>query len=739
MPREKEKNPRAPATARPDNPVRRTGRNRQPTNTVPGPAGQPDTAFWKGPFIIFLLAFAVRAIGYLELRSSALMTTLLGDAAGYDRWAQRIAAGDWWGSEVFYQAPLYPYFLAVLYAPFGHHVWLVRLVQMLFGAISCGLIFDAGRRLFGPRVGWTAGLLLALYPPAVFFDLLLQKSSLDLLFTCLLVWLVARMVDHPRWTWAALAGACLGGFALTRENALALVPVFLVWTALTGGPRIAQRVGTTAALVLAFAVVVLPVGLRNQQIGGRFLLTTSQMGPNFYIGNNANADGFYQPLRKWRAEMQFEQHDARQLAEEALGRTLSPAEISRYWMTGAWGFIREQPAAWLKLMGRKLLLVWSAHETTDTESIEAYRRHAWTLRALGWFLHFGILAPLAAFGAAATWARRRTVWPLYAIAFTITLSVALFFVFARYRYPLVPVVALFAAAGVVELTARIRAVQWTSLAVPALLIAISAVPVNWPAFAQPNAVAITYTNVAGALLDAGRVDEAIQWFQSALHEKPDLPETHWGFGNALIKQGDHVAAEQHYRRALAVHPDLSEVRAGLAFALAQQGRAKEAAEQYRAALRLDPSNSAWHYFLGLMLVQSGDESAGEAEFRESLRQDPAQGEVFFSLANLCWRQQRWVDAEDAYRAVLRLNENHPGATTNLAALLAQQGRRAEARALFEKSVRLQPQRPENYNNLARLLIDMGEADEARRILKSALHLDPDHAESRQLLAILQKQ
>ncbi len=659
---------------------------------------------------------------------------LLGDAAGYDRWAQRIAAGDWWGSEVFYQAPLYPYFLAVLYAPFGHHVWLVRLVQFLFGAASCALLFDAGRRLFGPRVGAAAGVLLALYPPAIFFDLLLQKSSLDLLFTCLLIWLVARMADRPRWTCAALAGACLGGFALTRENALALVPVFVVWAALTGGRRTAHRLCAMGALVLAFALVVLPVGLRNHQIGGRFLLTTSQMGPNFYIGNNANADGSYQPLRKGRAEMQFEQHDARQIAEEALGRSLTPAEVSRYWMARAWSFIREQPGAWLKLMGRKLLMVCSAHETTDTESLEAYRRHSWAMRVLGGILHFGVLAPLAAWGVAATWARRRTIWPLYAIGLTIALSVALFFVFARYRFPLVPVVALFAAAGVRDLAARMRDGNWASLAAPAALLAVVAIPVNWPAFAQPNAVAITYTNVAGALLDAGRENEAMQWFARALQEKPDLPETNWAFGNALIKQGDPVAAEKHYRRALAVHPDLAEVRAALALALSQQGRAEVSAEQYRAALRLEPANAPWHYFLGLLLVQSGDEPAGEAAFRESLRLDPAQQEVHFSLGNLCWRQQRWPEAEAAYRAALRHDENHAGATTNLAALLAQQGRRDEARTLFEKSVRLQPQQPENYNNLARLLIDMGATGEARNLLETALRLSPDNAEARHLLA-----
>ena len=37
---------------------------------------------------------------------------MMGDAQSYHAWAQEIAAGNWIGDDVFYQAPLYPYFFA---------------------------------------------------------------------------------------------------------------------------------------------------------------------------------------------------------------------------------------------------------------------------------------------------------------------------------------------------------------------------------------------------------------------------------------------------------------------------------------------------------------------------------------------------------------------------------------------------------------------------------------------------
>ena len=38
------------------------------------------------------------------------------DEASYDDWAVEIAGGEWRGEEVFFQEPLYPYFLGVIYS-----------------------------------------------------------------------------------------------------------------------------------------------------------------------------------------------------------------------------------------------------------------------------------------------------------------------------------------------------------------------------------------------------------------------------------------------------------------------------------------------------------------------------------------------------------------------------------------------------------------------------------------------
>ena len=52
---------------------------------------------------------------------------------------------------------------------------------------------------------------------------------------------------------------------------------------------------------------------------------------------------------------------------------------------------------------------------------------------------------------------RSQLWILYAMLVAYAASVALFYVFARYRYPLVPLLVLFAAAGIVELPVLVAA------------------------------------------------------------------------------------------------------------------------------------------------------------------------------------------------------------------------------------------------------------------------------------------
>src|SRR3989442_15363182 len=109
--------------------------------------------FAPAALVIFGVAFTLRIVHIWQMRNAPFFTLLMGDARSYDEWAQRIAGGDWIGRDVFYQAPLYPYFLGAMYRIAGRSLMVVRIAQAVLGSSSCVRVGAAAQRLFSAPAG----------------------------------------------------------------------------------------------------------------------------------------------------------------------------------------------------------------------------------------------------------------------------------------------------------------------------------------------------------------------------------------------------------------------------------------------------------------------------------------------------------------------------------------------------------------------------------------------------------
>ena len=573
---------------------------------------------------VALLALVVRLVYVKQISSAPFYDLRLGDAAAYHQWALRIAGGDWIGTGVgvFYQAPLYPYFLAVVYKAFGDSAAMLRFIQAVIGAGSCMLLAAAGMALFG-EYGAVAGGLLAVYPPAIFLDGLLEKSALVSFFTIALLYLVSAR--HVRFR-EFLAGVVLGLLSLTRENALLLVVPVLLW--FVAGERL--RWPAAAAFLGGCALVLLPVGARNQAVGGEFLLTTSQFGPNFYIGNHAGARGFYEPLVPGHGSAADERDDAARLAAAASGRALSPSEVSAFWTGRAVEFIRAQPGAWLGQLARKLALTYNAVEIADTESQDVYAEWSPALRALAPF-SFGVVLCLAAFGVCMTLNAWRRLWFLYAIALTYTLSIVIFYVFARYRFPLVPVLLLFGAGGIaVWREPASRPMRGWAFAALVLAGGLANLPL---ANTRVDRVA-HYVNIANAfVVDPGKRDEAAVFYDKALRESPESPAAHFGMGILLVQKDRPREAIAHYETAVAGWPDNADLRLNYALALADAGDNQQAFDQLDTAAGLRPGDPTAYVVFGKLLLQASRPGDALKAYERALAIQPGNAEALAGSAD----------------------------------------------------------------------------------------------------------
>ncbi len=545
---------------------------------------------------IFLIGVALRATVWAELRGDAEFHQLVGDSARYVEWSDDIARGDYLSRRegVFYQAPLYPYFLAAHRWVFGE--WAlsaVRVTQILLGGAGAVMLAAGALLWVGARGAWTAGLLLAGLPSAVFFDLQIDKASLDGFLTCAILLAIVQFQQAPASRWLFLVGLLIGALTLSRENAVALLAVVLAMAWLGGrskkvGPGNLRQWGFPLAALLGFALVVLPVSLRNKLIGGEFHLVTCQFGPNFFIGNGAAADGVYRPLRAGRGDPQFERSDAIELAEAAEQRKLTPREVSAYWTRRALGDIAETPARWAGLTARKALLVFHETEIADNNDIYTQSAGSWALWCLRSVHGQTIVLLAGVLGAFAGWTRRQSVWPVFACITVMTAAVAGFYLFARYRFCIAPMMLLACSLVWVRDRGPLEILSVRGLACTASCILLFAVAnAAWVLPERQRGVA--EYNYALACERRALPAAAMRAYRDAIARNPRLTEARNNLGLLYASESNYSAAVTEFTAVIEARPNDAVARNNLGMALGGQGKLQAAAVEFERAVLLDPN------------------------------------------------------------------------------------------------------------------------------------------------------
>jgi lipoprotein NlpI len=135
-----------------------------------------------------------------------------------------------------------------------------------------------------------------------------------------------------------------------------------------------------------------------------------------------------------------------------------------------------------------------------------------------------------------------------------------------------------------------------------------------------------------ALLQQGKVAEAVPCFQQAAILKPDHAEAHSNLGVALLQQRKFKEAQASLQQAVRLKPDIAELHANLGMALAEQGQFEGAEACYRQAVRLKPDYPGAYSELGVALADQGRLTEAVACYQQALRLKPSYAEVHMNLA-----------------------------------------------------------------------------------------------------------
>lgn len=406
-----------------------------------------DTA-WPALALVLVAAGVVR-LGYVLTLENALNVTFEADPLTYDQLARNLLAGrPYVGASFYFPAgtenptalwdPLYPLFLAGIYALVGHDFLAVRLVHVVLGVASCGLLYVLGRSVFGPRIGLLAAGFAAIYPFFIYYTgQILTETLFIFLMLTLLVLAHAIAQRRIRGALAVLTlGIAAGLTVLTRAEALyfaVILIVVLAWWSVPlrpgGAPSWRARIVSLIALVVVFAATLSPwVGFNYARFDRLFV--TTKLGYNLYK--------YYHP--RMTADQRVRSDD---IPLPDLTGLSEPEREARLLSEGL-GFMADDPARTVWFMVAKAGLLFKL-----TPSNEINRRYAVVS-----LLSYGVLVPFMVIGAVLGLRRWRLTWPLLLWVVMGSASGILVFAGIRLRMRIEPILLLFAAVGVVEL------VQW---------------------------------------------------------------------------------------------------------------------------------------------------------------------------------------------------------------------------------------------------------------------------------------
>ncbi len=420
--------------------------------------------------------WAVLAAGLVLRLIIAVLVGDLGprivDEQHYHRLARSLRQGLGFSLEDGYltslRPPLYPFFLSTLWRLAGSEgLLVVRVAHAFLGVATAGLAWQMGRELFDRRVGLVAAATVAFYPPFLFSGVTLLTETL---FTFLLMLAsVACLVTARtgRLGAALLAGTAFGLAALTRSVVWVfpfLAAPFLFVT--LAGTR-AKRATLALAFLGAHLTVLAPWSIRNTRLQGVPTVVDTMAGFNLWMANSDStpADRMWNSIGQGGAEA-FSRAIRRDFPEG----WLSEGRKDKWGQTQAFRYMRAHPVVTLQRAAAKFADFWGLDREFAAGLAWGVYRPA---PALGAVLTAALVAfypPVLLMAVLGVCLAPRQARSPHLFLLMLVLVVCglhcLAFGHSRYRLPLMPMVAVYAAAALVHRSWRRLGEGLATAAVP---------------------------------------------------------------------------------------------------------------------------------------------------------------------------------------------------------------------------------------------------------------------------------
>ncbi|MDZ7361450.1 MAG: glycosyltransferase family 39 protein [candidate division KSB1 bacterium] len=384
--------------------------------------------------VIFGIGLAVRLLLILAMPQLGDPATM--DAQNYLQLAKNVAASgsfSMWRKPSAYVAPGYPFFLAAIFKIGGENLLVVKLIQAVLGAATAALVYWLALHFGRPAMALLAALMAALHPELVGITAFIYTETFFIFLLTLSLLRLARAVSSGKASHFFLSGLLFGLTTLCRSTIL-YFPLFVLGAVLLAAQRWLW-LRRWSFFILGMMLIMAPWTARNYYHFRVFLPVATGSGDVFWTGNYLQFDGEYR--------YQQTQAKLREIAGD-----VDLITRDRILMKDAWEKIQAEPAPHAWLFIRKIFRYWL--RVYEDIPHGAARQANWLVFGGLAATHYALLL-LAGVGIYRC--NRQDHLTKLALLFVVyyTLIHAATLAVARYRMPLLPLLAIAAAAGLVWL------------------------------------------------------------------------------------------------------------------------------------------------------------------------------------------------------------------------------------------------------------------------------------------------
>jgi len=383
---------------------------------------------------IALLAFTVRLVFLIAAAPEKAAELGLSDPFYYHAQANLVADGQGFIEPFQYlfrgrdvpsatHPPAYVLVLAASSAFGGTSLFAHELIGCAIGVAAALLIAEVTRIIAGPRAGFVAGIIAALYPQFWLNDTTVRAETLFAFVVAAVVGLAYRFEARPTALLAGLLGLATGVAALTRGEG-ALLLVFLVAPLALRAQRrsLPDRLGLLALSLGVFAATLAPWTAHNLSAFERPVLLSNNVGE---VIGGANCEPAYSGshVGGWIIGCLAEDPPSGDESQRSATYRKRGIDFAR-------GHLGELPKVVLARVAR----LWDVYAPSQNARANASEgRPLWAAQLS--LAAYYVLLPLSAAGAVLLARRGTPFLPLGALVLLATVTAALSWGAVRFRIP----------------------------------------------------------------------------------------------------------------------------------------------------------------------------------------------------------------------------------------------------------------------------------------------------------------